>query len=56
MAAVALPAAATVRGSHVSRPARPAVERGWWGAVEDLALRVLAHLSGANRGGIDPNG
>ena len=63
-AAVALPAAAAVHGS---RSTRPAVERGWWATIGDLALRFLGwggfpdlrgltHLSGANRGGIDPNG
>lgn len=62
-AAVALPAGAAVHGS---RSTRPAVERGWWATVGDFALRALgwggfpggspAHLSGANRGGIDPNG
>jgi hypothetical protein len=63
-AAVALPAAATAKGS---RSARPAVERGWLERVEDFALRALGwadvhgtggitHVSGANRGGIDPNG
>lgn len=57
-AAVALPAGATVHGS---RSTRAAVERGWWATIGDLALRALgwggpAHLAGANRGGIDPNG
>ncbi len=57
-AAVALPAGAAVHGS---RSTRPAVERGWWATVGDFALRALgwgglAHLEGANRGGIDPNG
>jgi hypothetical protein len=67
-AAVALPAAARAHGSPSTRPAG---EHGWWATAGDLALRALgwggfpdrfldlwglAHLSRANRGGIDPNG
>jgi hypothetical protein len=59
VAAVALPAVAAVPGS---RSIRPAVERGVLERAVDLVASLFgwghgfAHLTGANRGGIDPNG
>jgi hypothetical protein len=64
-AAFALPAMSSIsplRAKRASRSLRPAVERGIleraWGIVSGLlgGTGRLHALSGANRGGIDPNG
>ena len=55
-ASIALPVTSTVPGSRSSRPARPAVSQGIFERTAELVVSLFNHLTGANRGGIDPNG
>jgi len=55
-AALVLPAAAAVPRSRSSRPAPAGVTHGIFERAAKLMADLFTHLTGANRGGIDPNG